>query len=212
MFSTASVDIKSSVIKFFTEIFPLVHHRNNHSKDFNIQYKNCLRERLGDIQPFGDIPRQLSRSLLKSLEATRILLHAFSTGVEVLNTTEELLTEEHNKECHDALFKMTYCPKCMGLKQAKPCSGYCLNVLRGCLTGHVTELDMSWNGYVEAMERLVIAAKQHNNEAGVNADAVIRTLETMISEAIMYSMENEKELDNRVSLSLALIRQIQCRT
>lgn len=202
MFSAPSVDIKSSVMKFFTELFPLVHHHNRHIKDFNIVYKTCLRDRIGEIQPFGDIPRQIAHSLAKSLEATRILLQSFTVGVEVLNTTEVLLTEEGSgKECHDALLKMTYCPRCVGMAgQSKPCAGFCLNVLRGCLTGHVTELDSPWNGYVEGMERLVIAAKQHNNEAGVNADAVVRALETRISEAIMYAMENEQELDNRVSV------------
>lgn len=207
MFTTPSVDIKTSVIKFFTDLFPLVHHHNRHTRDFTNVYKTCLRERIGEIQPFGDIPRQIAQSLSKSLEATRLLLQSFSVGVEVLNTTETLLTEEGTgKECHEALIKMTYCPKCLGLqKQAKPCSGYCLNVLRGCLTSHVTELDSPWNGYVEAMERLVVAAKQHNNEAGVNADAVIRALETRISEAIMYAMENEVELDNRVSFLISYI-------
>lgn len=201
-FTNPPVEIKASVIKFFLDIFPLVHHHNRHPRDFNAVYKTCLKERIGEIQPFGDIPRQIAQSLSKSLEATRILLQSFSVGVEVLNATETLLTEEgSDKECHEALLKMTYCPKCLGFqKQAKPCSGYCLNVLRGCLTSHVTELDSPWNGYVEAMERLVIAAKQHNNEAGVNADSVIRALETRISEAIMYAMENEPELDNRVSL------------
>lgn len=195
------VDFNLSVLKFFTDIFPLVHHKNRYAKDFHPVYKTCLRERIVEIQPFGDIPRQIAQSLSKSLNATRLLLQSFSIGVEVLNKTETLLAKEGSgRECHEALLKMTYCPKCLGLqKQVKPCSGYCLNVLRGCLTSHVTELDSPWNRYVEAMERLVIAVKQHNNEAGVNADIVIRGLETRISQAIMYWMENEAELDNRVS-------------
>lgn len=128
---------------------------------------------------------------------------ALSIGVEVLNATDALLAEENSKTntgCHDALLKMTHCPKCMGLSgSAKPCSGYCLNVLRGCLTKYVAELDSPWNGYVEGVERLVNAVKQHNNEAGVNADAVLRGLDTRISEAIMYAMGKEKEIENRVS-------------
>lgn len=204
MFTGPSVDIKSSILKFFMDLFPLVHHHNRHPKDFASGYKTCLRERIGEIQPFGDIPRQIAQSLSKSLEATRILLQSFAVGVEVLNTTETILTEEGSgRECHESLLKMTYCPKCLGLhrpKALKPCSGYCLNVLRGCLTtACVTELDSPWNGYVEAVERLVIAAKQHNNEAGVNADADIRALETRISEAIIYAIGNEQELDDRVS-------------
>lgn len=105
-----------------------------------------------------------------------------------------------NAECHEALMKMTYCPKCIGIEgKSRPCSGYCLNVLRGCLSKYVAELDSPWNGYVEVIERLVNAMKQHNNEVGVNADAVIKGLDTRISEAIMYAMERSKEIDGRVS-------------
>lgn len=196
-------DIQTSVIKFFAELFPLVHHHNRDNRDFTQAYKKCLKEKMFEIQPFGDIPRQIAQSLSKSLDATKLLLQSFLVGAEVLNITETLLTEEGSgKECNEALLKMTYCPKCLGLqKQVKPCSGYCLNVLRGCLTSHVTELDSPWNGYVEAIERLVIAVKQHNNEVGVNADNVIRALETRIGEAIMYAMENKEELDKRVSFT-----------
>lgn len=139
------------------------------------------------------------------MEATRLLLQAFTVGIEVLNSTDHLLSEEGGKSnlaCHDALLKMSYCPKCLGLTgNTKPCSGYCLNVLRGCLTKYVAELDSPWNAYVEAVERLVIAVKQHNNEVGVNADLVIRGLETRISEAIMHAMEKGHEIDVRVSQS-----------
>lgn len=205
-FSTTDIDIKATVTRFFTDLFPLVYHNvgKTLTKDFSFDYKVCLKQTINEVQPFGDIPRQLSQSLSKSLEATRLLLQAFNIGVEVLNTTDTLLTEEGGKgnvECHHALMKMTYCPKCLGLGgNAKPCSGYCLNVLRGCLTKYVAELDSPWNSYVEAVERLVIAVKQHNNEVGVNADAVIRGLDTTISQAIMHAMEKEHEIDVRVSL------------
>lgn len=204
LLSTTDVDMKTVVTRFFTELFPLVYHQiaKALAPDFSPDYKVCLKEIIKEIQPFGDIPRQLSQSLTKSLEATRLLLQAFDIGIEVLNTTDTLLTEDGGKgnvECHHALMKMTYCPKCLGLVgMEKPCSGYCLNVLRGCLTKYVAELDSPWNSYVEAIERLVIAIKQHNNEVGVNVDLVIRGLDTRISEAIMYAMEKEPEIDVRV--------------
>lgn len=211
-FSTTSIDIKGSVSRFFTDLFPLVYHHavmNGQPKDFTFEYKSCLKKTTADVQPLGDIPRQIAQTLSKSLDATRLLLQALSVGSEVLNITESLLVEENSKTnsaCHDALLKMTHCPKCKGLAgNSKPCSGYCLNVLRGCLTKYVAELDSPWNGYVEGVERLVNAVKQHNNEAGVNADAVIRALDTRISEAIMYTMGKGKEIENRVSFLLVFL-------
>lgn len=204
-YSTSNVDIIDSVNKFFTDLFPLVyHHIGSLTKDFSVEYKHCLKQHITDIQPFGDKPRQISQSLSKSLEATRLLLQAFDIGVEVLNATGSLIAEENGKnnaQCHDALLKMNYCPKCLGFKmRAKPCTGYCLNVMRGCLTKYVAELDSPWNGYVEGIEHLVTAMKQHNNEAGVNAGAVIKDLDTRISEAIMHAMEKGTEIDSRVSV------------
>ncbi|CAG9814470.1 unnamed protein product [Phaedon cochleariae] len=196
-------EIVASVTLFFTELFPLAYHHSADisDKDFARDYKECLRKSIEIISPFGDIPKQVAQSLSKSLEATRLLLQAFRIGSEVLNTTDSLLIEENgssNSECHGALVKMTYCPKCSGgHKHAKPCSGYCLNVLRGCLSKYVAELDLPWNGYVEGIESLLSAVKRGGNEAGVNADAVIRNLDTKISAAIMHYMEKGKDIDIR---------------
>lgn len=205
VFSTTNIDIKASVTRFFTDLFPLAYHHyvNTLTKDFTFEYKMCLKQHISDVQPFGDIPREISQFLSKGLEAVRLLLQALDIGIEVLNATDTLIIEDNGKnnaECHDALMKMTHCPKCLGFKgSAKPCSGYCLNVLRGCLTKYVAELESPWNGYVDGIEHLVTAMRQTNNEAGVNVDAVIRSLEMRISEAILYIMGNGAEMDVRVS-------------
>ncbi len=48
----------------------------------------------------------------------------------MINTTDHL---QLSRECKRGLLKMTYCPHCQGLTRSRPCMGYCLNVLRGCL-------------------------------------------------------------------------------
>lgn len=199
--------IVASVTLFFTDLFPLAYHHSADisTKDFTSEYKECLKKSIETISPFGDIPKQMAQSLSKSLEATRMLLQAFHTGAEVLNTTDTLLIDEHgtsNAECHDALMRMTYCPKCLSMtKHTKPCSGYCLNVVRGCIAKYVAELDLPWNGYVEGIENLLGAMKRSNNDAGVNADVVIRNLDTKISAAIMQYMSKGKDIDTRVKRS-----------
>lgn len=198
-------DIVKTVDRFFTDLFPLAYHQQTglSSGDFTAKYKQCLKDNMDVIVPFGDFPKEVAQSLSKSLEATRLLLQAFSIGVEVLNTTDTLIIDEHSStstECHSALLKMTYCPKCLGLtKNSKPCSGYCLNVLRGCISKYVAELDLPWNSYVEGIESLVNAMKRTSNDAGVNVDLAIRNLDGQISSAIMYCMEKIVEIDKKVS-------------
>lgn len=211
-YENSNTAISTSVSRFFANIFPLMYHRigGTPDKDFTVEYKNCLKETMGKIKPFGTIPTQVAESLSKALAAARLLLQALGVGVEVLNATDTLIIAENgrgNAECHDALMRMSYCPKCMGLKEeTKPCSGYCMNVMRGCLTKYVVDLDAPWNGYVEGIERLVTAMKQHNNEAGVNVDTLIKELDNRISEAIIYAMENEKDIDVKVKRACGVVQ------
>ncbi|XP_056634680.1 division abnormally delayed protein isoform X1 [Diorhabda sublineata] len=197
-------DIINSVNDFFTELFPLAYHHSADisGKDFTPRYKECVKKSMESVSPFAEIPKQIGSALSKSLEATRLLLQAFRIGSEVLNTTDTLLIDEHggeNSECHDALLKMTYCPRCLGLlKHTKPCSGYCLNVLRGCITKYVAELDLPWNGFVEGVESLVNAMKRSGTDADVNVNAVIKNLDNKISTAIMKYMEKGKDIDVKV--------------
>ena len=212
---TTDLNLEESVTTFFASLFPLVYHHavNPHLRDFSSDYKSCLRATISEIQPFGDIPRQLAHGISKTMEATRVLLQALNLGAEVLNSTDALLMTDSVdgndgangaqwSECHTALLRMSYCPTCQGLTRSglKPCSGYCLNVLRGCLTQHASELDLPWNGFVEATERLVVAVKGHDTTPAVvlNVEEVIRSLDTRISEAIMYAMENGPSLEKKV--------------
>lgn len=212
---TADLNLEESVTTFFANLFPLVYHHavNPHLRDFSSDYKSCLRATISEIQPFGDIPRQLAHGVAKTMEATRVLLQALNLGAEVLNSTDTLLMTDSVdgsggvngaqwSECHTALLRMSYCPTCQGLTRAglKPCSGYCLNVLRGCLTQHASELDLPWNGFVEATERLVVAVKGHDTTPTIvlNVEEVVRSLDTRISEAIMYAMENGPNLEKKV--------------
>jgi dally-like protein len=208
---TADLNLEESVTTFFASLFPLVYHHavNPHLRDFSSDYKSCLRATISEIQPFGDIPRQVALGISKTMEATRVLLQALNLGAEVLNNTDTLLMTDSIdvsgaqwSECHTALLRMSYCPMCQGLTRPglKPCSGYCLNVLRGCLTQHASELDLPWNGFVEATERLVVAVRGHDVDSAValNVEEVIRSLDTRISEAIMYAMENGPSLERKV--------------
>ncbi|KAJ8965802.1 hypothetical protein NQ317_002165 [Molorchus minor] len=183
--TTTPEEIVNSVTLFFTDLFPLAYHHSADisNKDFTRDYKECLKKSFESISPFGDIPKQIALSLSKSLEGTRLLLQAFRIGAEVLNTTDTLLIDEggtSHSECHNALVEMTYCPRCLGMtRHVKPCSGYCLNVLRGCIAKYVAELDLPWNGYVEGI-----------GEPPQNLD-------TKISAAIMHYMEKAKDIDAR---------------
>ena len=42
---------------------------------------------------------------------------------------------------------MSNCPACQGLPEVRPCQGYCINVMKGCLAFHA-ELNESWGKFI----------------------------------------------------------------
>ena len=50
-------------------------------------------------------------------------------------------------ECERAVKKMRTCSACQGLPDFKPCSGYCINIMKGCLAYH-GEVNDNWNEYI----------------------------------------------------------------
>lgn len=190
--------------EFFMQLFPVAYHHtvNPSQQDFTDKFKDCLYKTMDDIQPFGDIPKQISRSVAKSLEATRVLVQALTLGKTVLDKTDSVLfsgASHHQSNCYRALLRMTHCPKCKGISSSvKTCKGFCTNVVRGCLTEPASELDLAWSGYVETVERLVIAVDGVSDTLGLNAEKAVRQLDTRISDAIMHAMENGPALEEKV--------------
>ena len=53
--------------------------------------------------------------------------------------------------CVEALTKMSSCPACQGIPDIRPCPGYCINVMKGCLAYHA-ELGESWDKFIGKKE------------------------------------------------------------
>ncbi|KAF8788610.1 Glypican-6 like protein [Argiope bruennichi] len=97
---------------------------------------------------------------------------------------KDILMVGPTPECSRALMKMTYCPHCNGLPDLRPCSNYCLNVMRGCLAYHA-ELHQEWNNYINAM--MMLASRL---ESSFNIESVVDPIDIKISDAIMNFQEN----------------------
>ncbi|XP_054724883.1 glypican-5-like [Uloborus diversus] len=189
-----TLELETRVSAFFDLLFPLVYHHsiNPKLKDFSEDYKECLRETRQEIRPFGDIADHVSLHITRSFSVARTLLEALQVGVEVIGATDHMI---FRADCNAGLMKLVYCSNCAGFAKAKPCSGYCLNVVRGCLA-HVAELDQPWSDYVSGLERMTSGLI-----ASYNIEEVLSVLDTKISEAIMYAMENGPELSKKVKVA-----------
>lgn len=206
--SEDSTLLRSFVFRFFEKLFPLVYQRTVHymsSKNTTIspEYAECLSNSTSYIRPFGLYPEEMSGQVAKAYETTKVLLQALSLGIEVLNVTDQVMsaTPENTESCREALLRLYYCPKCLGLPgRIKPCNGYCLNVMRGCLTQQrTTELDLPWSNFLLEVETLV----RHINDSAPKTSVInhlLLSFSTSISDAIMYATMNGPDLEKKVKL------------
>lgn len=111
---------------------------------FLFSYLQCVSKNMKKLQPFGDVPKKLSLQLRRSFVATRTFSQALIEGKKILTKVLKIAPKD---KCVEAMTRMMSCPSCQGLPAIRPCSGYCHNVMNGCLAHH-TELADSWDRFI----------------------------------------------------------------
>lgn len=185
------VSTEEFVNRFFDTLFPVVYNHviNPGLSDISLEYAECLRMVRRDIRPFGNIPKKAIVQMGRSLLPSRNFLEALNLGIEVINTTDHL---HFSKDCGRALLRMQYCPHCQGLTLSKPCMGYCLNVIRGCLAS-VAEVDLHWRGYIQALEELSGAMS-----GTYDIEHVLLNFHSLVDDALLQARVNGPEVNEQV--------------
>ncbi|XP_062051141.1 glypican-5 [Lepus europaeus] len=180
------------VNRFFDSLFPLVYNHliNPDVTDSSLEYSECIRMARREVSPFGSIPKRVMGQMGRSLLPSRTFLQALNLGIEVINTTDHL---RFSKECGRALLRMQYCPHCQGLTLSKPCMGYCLNIVRGCLA-HMAELNPHWHAYIRSLEELSDA--MHGT---YDVEHVLLNFHLLVNDAIMQAHINGQKLSEQIN-------------
>jgi len=178
-----------STSSFFNTLYQKMFKVLNAQYTFDGLYLSCVSENMDQLRPFGDVPRKLASAVKRSLVAARALVRALRTGHEIAN---QMTKVEPSKECLSAVQKMSSCPACQGLPEVKPCNGYCINIMKGCMAYHY-EIDELWNKYIESLmslsERLV---------GPFNVEMTIEPISIKISDAIMNFQESGFQVTQKV--------------
>nr|KAF6373762.1 glypican 5 [Pipistrellus kuhlii] len=188
----ADANPEEFVNRFFDSLFPLVYNHliNPAVTDSSLEYSECIRMARRDIRPFGTIPQRVMGQMGRSLLPSRTFLQALNLGIEVINTTDHLL---FSRECGRAFLRMQYCPHCQGLTLSKPCMGYCLNVVRGCLA-HMAELNPHWHAYIRSLEELSDA--MHGT---YDIEHVLLNFHLLVNDAVMQAHLDRQKLSEQVN-------------
>lgn len=199
------LDLHAVVHDFFKDLFPQVHHdmlsknRQTASPVTSVtsnDYISCLRDSVQDIRPFDEIPNLLITQLEQSFDSSRALLRSLLLAIEVINSTSN--SGGMSDACVRSLVRSSYCSYCAGHVTARPCFGYCLNVMRGCLS-QLAELEKPWNEFISSLERLSSALIGNHN-----AENVLATVDERLREALRYAGDSAGEINKRVSISTSL--------
>lgn len=177
----ANVSVETSVQQFFNNLFPLVYTRLINpgiDSSMDSEMGDCLRNIRQDVNPFGPHPAIMAQELASVLGAGQQLSLALEEGLVVMNATEHVSL---SKECVKGLVKMVYCSHCRGLTLIKPCVGYCLNVMRGCLAS-ISELDQTWRRYTGLLEQLTHVMAGHHS-----LELTLLGVRGNVNEALLYA-------------------------
>ncbi|TMS20034.1 hypothetical protein E3U43_006527 [Larimichthys crocea] len=187
--SNSSLD--NSVRRFYNDLFPLVYRRllnpgightsPQSSSSPSTNHDDCLRMTRQDVSPFGPHPRLLVSSLSRALRAGRALSRLLRLAGEVVNATEKATL---SRECGRGLVRMQYCSHCRGLTLIRPCTGLCVNVMRGCLMG-VSELGAPWGSLVVLLQRLAATLATSSNHNSM--ELALLAVRNYVNDAILHA-------------------------
>ncbi|XP_028260069.1 glypican-5-like isoform X2 [Parambassis ranga] len=183
--------LESAVRHFYNDLFPLVYHRllnpgfghsSTHSySSLSTNRDDCLRMTRQDVSPFGLHPRLLVSSLSRALGPGRALSRLLRLAGEVVNATEKATL---SRECGRALVRMQYCSHCKGMTLIRPCTGLCVNIMRGCLVG-VSELGAPWGSLVVLLQRLAATLATSSNQNSM--ELALLAVRNHVNDAILHA-------------------------
>ncbi|XP_037809429.1 glypican-4 [Lucilia sericata] len=187
-YTRGRVDLLDVMDTFFNTLYQKMFQVLNAQYTFDEKYLRCVSEHMKELKPFGDVPDKLSVQIKRSFVATRTYGQALGTAADV---SKRLVNVRLNADCTSALTKMQHCGSCKGYTE-KPCTNYCINVIKGCLHFY-NELDTEWENYAMAMEKLA-----ERLLGSFNIVMVVEPINIKISEAIMNFQDSGHDITTRV--------------
>ena len=126
--------------------------------------------------------------------SSRTMYKAILSAFDIADKMKSL---EPTKECLTAIQKMNSCPACQGFQDIRPCSNYCINVMKGCLVFHI-ELQTVWDQFIDALKPLGNQLQNVHNLERLLLTTNSPNLPLQISDAIMEFQRKSHEVHQKV--------------
>lgn len=188
-YTNGSVNLEEMLNDFWARLLERMFQLVNPHYVFTEEYLDCVSRDTEQLKPFGDVPRKLKLQVTRAFVAARAFAQGLAVARDVIG---KVAAVNPTAPCVNALLKMMYCPHCQGLVAVKPCNGYCLNVMKGCLANQ-GDLDTEWNNFIDSM--LLLAERL---DGPFNIESVMDPIDVKISDAIMNMQENSMQVTQKV--------------
>lgn len=175
----------------------------NPQYSFSEGYLECVGRQAEALHAFGDNPRQLRVQVTRAFIAARAFVQGLATGQDIVVQAVKL---SPTGDCRRAYMRLSYCSLCRGTPALKPCNGFCLNVLKGCLASTM-EMDSEWERFLDALTQLA-----ERLGGPFNFELAADSISVKISEAIMYLQEHGVQTSAKVFQSCGSPRPVPARS
>ncbi|CAD5233244.1 unnamed protein product [Bursaphelenchus xylophilus] len=187
----SSASLKSALGSLFRKVFLTEFSLMNPMRDVSNAERHCMARLQSQLKPFGQIPAKLAIILERMFLGWKFVTSSLEKASELLIRISDKMVLQ--KECVSKLIAMRQCHVCSGAgPEAKPCMGYCLNVLNGCFA-EIAEIEPQWTGLMGTLQLL-----SNRLKSASNAYHVLAPIPIQISEAIMLFQERGNTISNRI--------------
>ncbi|XP_074120277.1 glypican-1 [Sminthopsis crassicaudata] len=185
----ANINLEEALAEFWARLLERLFKQLHPQYVLPDEYLDCMGKQAEAYRPFGEAPRELKLRATRAFVAVRSFVQGLGVAIDVVRKVSQVPL---GQECSRAIMKLLYCSHCLGVQSPQPCSGYCRNVMKGCLANQA-DLDTEWRNLLDSM---LLVADKFDGQTSV--ESTIGTIHVRISEAIAALQDNKDTLTAKV--------------
>ncbi|KAK6962397.1 glypican-5, partial [Biomphalaria glabrata] len=170
---------------FFRHLFPLVYDYvimdSSKTAHGGREFHACLMSHYTAVEPFGNLPAHLGKKVSFAFQRARVFTETLKIMIHTVNASDKVTVDN---ECKRAVARLQYCSMCSARQETRPCRGFCINVMRGCLS-KISEISSSWDDLVIAFQNLQVGMFKQST-----AQELLSYMDINITDAMLQASED----------------------